>query len=141
MYQLHFRPVELYLKRIAADARNYRERIEAVENDPSWRSVRSCLVVRPRYLRIYNIRALEREKSRGPSKLARRNCQRCKHICRRVLSIYSVQRLPNVDWDGCRLFLCGCCISSIRQVAIPRTRSSQFDRYIFARFWKTTADC
>src|SRR5882757_3710831 len=39
MYQLHFRPVELYLKRIAADSRNYRERIEAVENDPSWRSV------------------------------------------------------------------------------------------------------
>jgi hypothetical protein len=39
MYHLHFRPVELYLKRIASDSRNYRERIEAVENDPSWRSV------------------------------------------------------------------------------------------------------
>lgn len=45
MYQLHFRPVELYLKRIAADSRNYRERIEAVENDPSWRSVSPCLVL------------------------------------------------------------------------------------------------
>ena len=39
IYHLHFRPVELYLKRIAADSRNFRERIEAVENDPSWRGV------------------------------------------------------------------------------------------------------
>jgi len=45
MYQLHFRPVELYLKRIGADSRNYRERIEAVENDPSWRSVSPRLVL------------------------------------------------------------------------------------------------
>ena len=45
MYQLHFRPVELYLKRIASDSRNYRERIEAVENDPSWRSVSPRLVL------------------------------------------------------------------------------------------------
>jgi Ubiquitin elongating factor core len=36
---LHFRPVELYLKRIGTDLRNFRERIEAVENDPSWRNV------------------------------------------------------------------------------------------------------
>jgi hypothetical protein len=132
MYHLHFRPVELYLKRLASESRNYREQIEAVEDDQSWRSVSAVpflfglLLTRAGY--HYN-RALEQQKSRGLSKLARRSCHRCTHICRRVLSICSVRRRRNADWDGCRLCPYGYCISLIRHVAIPRPRSSQCDRY------------
>lgn len=74
-------------------------------------------------------RTLERQKSRGLSRLGRRSCRRCTRICKPVLSICSVRSLPNVHWDGCRLSLFGCSISSTRHVVIPRTRSSQFGRF------------
>lgn len=139
MYHLHFRPVELYLKRISMDSRNYRERIEAVENDPTWRSVRRrpLSFVRPGCLYALDAcnRALGQQRSNGLSKLARRSCQRCAHTCRRVMSICSVRRLRSADWDGCPSSLCGCCILSIRRVVIPRSRSGQFRSILSCAVW------